>query len=99
MVGPITFGPVTVGQFSIPIPPITVGPFPIPVPPFSIGPFTITIPPATVGPFTGPFETFGPFPFAVLGTPIGGIIPALVNYAPQQLAHAIGAPASAASPL
>jgi hypothetical protein len=92
IVGPVTIGPVTVGQLSIPIPPVTVGPFPIPVPPFSIGPFTIPIPPVTVGPFTGPTETFGPFPLTVHGTPIGGIIPALVNYAPQQLAHAIGAP-------
>ena len=92
IVGPVTIGPVTVGQFSIPIPPITVGPFTIDgFPP--IGPFTITIPPVTAGPFTSPPVTFGPFPFTVQGTPFGGIIPALVNYAPQQLADAIGAPA------
>jgi hypothetical protein len=92
VVGPVTIGPVTVGQFSIPVPSITVGPFPVPGTPFTVGPFTIPIPPLTAGPFTVPPETFGPFPFIVQGTPIGGIIPALVNYAPQQLAHAIGAP-------
>jgi hypothetical protein len=96
VVGPVTIGPVTVGPFTIPVPSITVGPFPIPVPPFFVGPFTIPIPPVTAGPFTVPPVTFGPFPFTVHGTPIGGIIPALVNFAPQQLADAIGAPASAA---
>jgi hypothetical protein len=99
VVGPVTIGPVTVGPFSIPVPPITVGPFPVPGTPFTVGPFTIPVPPLTVGPFTVPPETFGPFPSTVQGTPIGGIIPALVNYAPQQLAHAIGAPASPAPPL
>ena len=54
---------------------------------------TIPIPDVTVGPFTIPPVTYGPYPFTVQGTPIGGIIPALVNYAPQQLAIAIGAPA------
>ena len=92
VVGPVTIGPVTVGQFSIPVPPVTVGPFPVPGTPFTVGPFTIPVPPVTVGPFTAPPVTYGPFPSTVHGTPIGGIIPALVNYAPQQLAHAIGAP-------
>jgi hypothetical protein len=99
VVGPVTIGPETVGPFTVPIPSITVGPFPVPGTPLTVGPFTIPIPPLTVGPFTAPPETFGPFQFTVQGTPIGGIIPALVNFAPQQFAHAIGAPASSAPPL
>jgi hypothetical protein len=101
VVGPITVGPVTVPEFTIPIPDVTVGPFPVviplpaPFPPFTytIPAFTVPIPDATVGPFTSPPVTYGPYPFTVQGTPIGGIIPALVNYAPRQLAIAIGAPA------
>jgi hypothetical protein len=92
VVGPVTIGPETVGPFTVPIPSITVGPFPVPGTPLTVGPFTIPIPPLTVGPFTAPPETFGPSPFTVQGTPIGGIIPALLNYAPQQLVNAIGAP-------
>jgi hypothetical protein len=101
VVGPITIGPTTVPEFTIPIPDLTVGPFPVviplppPFPPFTytIPALTIPIPDVTVGPFTIPPVTYGPYPFTVQGTPIGGIIPALVNYAPQQLAIAIGAPA------
>jgi hypothetical protein len=91
IVGPVTIGPATVGQFSVPIPPVVVGPFVTPL--GTVGPFTITLPPLTVGPFTSPTDIIEPFLFTVQGTPIGGIIPALVNFAPQQLAHAIGAPA------
>jgi hypothetical protein len=91
IVGPVTIGPVIVGPFSIPIPSVTVPPFMIG--PVTVGPFTFVFPPVTVGPFTSPPIIIGPFPFTAQGTPIGGIIPALLNFAPQQLAHAIGAPA------
>jgi hypothetical protein len=93
-VGPITVGPLTLGQFSVPVPDVIVPAFTIPGTSIVVGPFDIPVPPVTVGPLTLPPITVGPFPITVHGTPIGGIIPALVNFAPQQLALAIGAPAT-----
>ncbi len=47
---------------------------------------------APLQPLTGTVTLFGtPDTITLGGTPAGGIVPALVNYAPQQLAMAIGA--------
>lgn len=46
-------------------------------------PFCYTPPPINIGPDSFPIST------EVTGTPIGGLIPGLLNYAPQQLANAI----------
>lgn len=59
----------------------------------------ILTPPAPIEATVGPINVLnlfnlGPVTIPLSGTMIGGIVPGLVNYAPQQLAQAIGASAS-----
>src|ERR1700733_9820306 len=48
--------------------------------------------PLSYGSITGVIPGFGDLPFPTVGTTFGGIVPGLLNYLPQQLAEAIGAP-------
>jgi hypothetical protein len=48
--------------------------------------------PLNYGSITGIIPGFGPLPFPTDGTTFGGTLPGLLNYLPQQLAQAIGAP-------
>src|ERR1700733_11455906 len=48
--------------------------------------------PLNYGQITGVLPGFGDLPFPTVGTTFGGIVPGLLNYLPQQLAEAIGAP-------
>jgi PE family len=78
---PVTVG-VPLGGVLTPLAPVGALVGPITIGPVKLNPL---LPPITV--------TLPAIPITLGGTPIGGITPGLLTYAPEQLAQAIGAPA------